>query len=684
VDYFQPENTPDANIYRLDEDPNVPFSTFQDAGTLDLQRPGFDLTANYSIGWVGGNEWYNYTRTIPAGNYKIFGVQSHADPATTADRRQATFGILTAGQGTANQTVVTLGSYSAPGTGGWGNNELAVAQTGGRDTVVRLPAGTHTFRVTLGIGDFDWWALAPTTESASPPTASVTPVDGTRVVGINAAITDQFRSGTVVQNTIKLTVNNTDVTANATVTKTATGYSVSYRPTTMGPVNYVLTYSDGTTSYTNTGSYNSILNANNFVIEAEDFNHGGGQTVAAASTMPLASSLYDGLGAVHDVDYHTNGEQAESPLYRIGETPNVPIFETGDNDRGTFVVTPNRRIGYTDAGEWYHYTRTFPNGTYNVYAAISHGGDGPTAGSLALVNGGATNQLGIFTQPSGTGGWGVNRLVPLTDVNGGMIAVPLNGQQTVRYTIGANGAGAGDFDYLVFVPGGTATTAMRDITSPSDAITGIGGTWPMAESPTNLFDNTTTKFLNFGVDPTSAPFVGPVSVVVTPAAGSSVVKAIRFYTANDAPERDPADFVLEGSNDGTTFTQIAAGALALPTTRNVAGQNPLNGANQTVAIANTTAYTTYRITFNNVRNNATANSMQVGEVDLLGDVSTEPIGPRISVSRSGSEITLTWTGGGSLEASPVIGTGATWQVVDSDGSYTTSTATGMRFFRVRQ
>jgi hypothetical protein len=264
-----------------------------------------------------------------------------------------------------------------------------------------------------------------------------------------------------------------------------------------------------------------------------------------------------------------------------------------------------------------------------------------------------------------------------------MIALPLNGQQTVRYTIGANGAGAGDFDYLVFVPGGTATTAMQDITSPNDAITGFGGTWPAGENPTNAINGNTTKYLNFGKDPTSAPFEGPVGFVVTPARGATVVKAIRFYTANDAEVRDPADYVLEGSNDGTTFTQIAAGPLALPATRNPGGQNPLNGASQTVTFDNTTAYTTYRVTFNNVKNNAAANSMQIGEVDLLGEGGTVPTGPRLTVSRSGANITITWTEG-TLQSSTSVNGPYAPVAGATGGTYTTAIGAGNMFFRAVQ
>jgi hypothetical protein len=104
---------------------------------------------------------------------------------------------------------------------------------------------------------------------------------------------------------------------------------------------------------------------------------------------------------------------------------------------------------------------------------------------------------------------------------------------------------------------------------------------------------------------------------------------MRIYTANDHPERDPADCKLEGSNDGggTWTTILADTALALPDVRNNTGL-PLNVTNQILQeldFANATGYTTYRVTFNNVKTNATAIGFQVAEVELLGVASGPPV-----------------------------------------------------------
>src|SRR5205807_1374226 len=137
-------------------------------------------------------------------------------------------------------------------------------------------------------------------------------------------------------------------------------------------------------------------------------------------------------------------------------------------DRGTWTNVVNYKIGWTDGADWFNYTRSFPAGTYAVYAALSHGDAVGTAndlrGTLQLVTGGVgtanqtVTQLGSFNAPS-TGAWGRNALVPLMDPNSGTPeALSLSGTQTVRFT-----AASGDYDYLWFVP--TAATPSKWITS---------------------------------------------------------------------------------------------------------------------------------------------------------------------------------------------------------------------------
>jgi len=138
----------------------------------------------------------------------------------------------------------------------------------------------------------------------------------------------------------------------------------------------------------------------------------------------------------------------------------------------------NYKIGWAGADGWYNYTRTFPPGTYNVYAGLSHG-DGPTSGtrmaaSLSTVTGGTATQVGTFDAPA-TGGWGNNDLVPLKASNTAAtpLAIALSGTQTLRFA-----TGNGDFDFILFSPAPTEAPRFTSIVRNADGsitLTWTGG-----------------------------------------------------------------------------------------------------------------------------------------------------------------------------------------------------------------
>jgi hypothetical protein len=93
--------------------------------------------------------------------------------------------------------------------------------------------------------------------------------------------------------------------------------------------------------------------------------------------------------------------------------------------------------------------------------------------------------------------------------------------------------------------------APTDVTQPGDAIVPTSNNSPGSEGVTQAIDNQPTKYLNF--DKLNAGFT------VTPSIGGTRVSGITLTSANDAPERDPASYRLEGSLDGTTFFEISSG-----------------------------------------------------------------------------------------------------------------------------
>ena len=125
---------------------------------------------------------------------------------------------------------------------------------------------------------------------------------------------------------------------------------------------------------------------------------------------------------------------------------------------------------------------------------------------------------------------------------------------------------------------------------------------PGNEGPANAFDNNpNTKYLNF--DKQNA------GVTVQLNAGR-VVTSFKLTTANDAVERDPTSYKLYGSNDGSTWTLIQQGTLAL-------SDNRFSVSND-IPVTNSTAYVYYFMIFPSIKNNS-GNSVQIAEITYFYD-----------------------------------------------------------------
>jgi len=187
-------------------------------------------------------------------------------------------------------------------------------------------------------------------------------------------------------------------------------------------------------------------------------------------------------------------------------------------------------------------------------------------------------------------------------------------------TIGVEGADAQGIVYIDDIglyPEVLADSAVDspDVTRAGDVVVGVpdDGDWPAAEYPGLVIDDdTATKFLHF------KGATEPTGFQVTPLVGATVVTEITFTTANDAAERDPASFELYGSNssiDGP-YTLIASGDIV-----DFAGATawPRFTKNETpITFDNSVAYAHYQVLFPTVRDSASANSMQIAEVELIG------------------------------------------------------------------
>jgi hypothetical protein len=179
---------------------------------------------------------------------------------------------------------------------------------------------------------------------------------------------------------------------------------------------------------------------------------------------------------------------------------------------------------------------------------------------------------------------------------------------------------------LAVAVSGPVQAQLSDVTQPGDPIVATSNNSPGSEGVANAIDNQPTKYLNF--DELNTGFT------VTPRVGLTVVQCLTLQSANDAPERDPASYTLEGSYDGVNFTLIASGDVPA---------FPARFWKNTIRFENNTPYLTYRLIFPTVSNAPSANSMQIAEVELLGFLAptdvTQPGDPIVATSNNspGSE-----------------------------------------------
>ncbi|MGH7943240.1 MAG: hypothetical protein ACREFR_19445, partial [Limisphaerales bacterium] len=165
------------------------------------------------------------------------------------------------------------------------------------------------------------------------------------------------------------------------------------------------------------------------------------------------------------------------------------------------------------------------------------------------------------------------------------------------------------------------TTTNFNIISPSDSIAATSTNSPFVGGAAEAIDGTvSSEYLNSDI--TNMGFT------VYPTRTNIPVQALSLISAG-SPENDPASFALYGSSDETNFTLIASN-----------GVPPFVSTNsiQSFNFANTNTYAAYKVIFPTVQDPATANSMQIGEVELLsyGDITSPQDALRLQVPSGAS------------------------------------------------
>ena len=400
---------------------------------LDVQ--GSDPAINdYALGWFGGGEWVNYTRTYPAGTYNIYGRLANGNGGTAT----VYLDQVTAGRGTTTQTTVPIGGFSFAARG-WNTYDFVpVRDRFGNLANVTLN-GVTTLRVRAGGANVNFLMVVPARDDL-PRITGVYPDGSTLLQGTNKfAFVASNPTVPIVASAIQVTLNGADVTSQLAINGSANSKSVS-----LGIVpdftNYtaVVRVTDANTNVATTTVYFDTFNATSHTWEAEDYDFNSGQFLDNP-----AIGAYYGQPGVLGVDYYMdtgNPPNGATYLYRTSDliatevctdTP-LPKYATA---QATDPTVRNYDVGWWLNGQWMNFTHTYPDGSYFIYARLS-GGNGNYDIQLDKLAGTLTNHLGNFAARGR--GWALYDWVPLVDTSNQRVAVALGGVMTLRATSDGN------------------------------------------------------------------------------------------------------------------------------------------------------------------------------------------------------------------------------------------------------
>jgi hypothetical protein len=281
------------------------------------------------------------------------------------------------------------------------------------------------------------------------------------------------------------------------------------------------------------------------VIEGSDFNFSGGSFLDTPANGGLGAYYEDAGTQGIDENWTRNTASPANDSYRPGDNVTIEPAAPNSGQEQKFAnvaaaiqngTDPNtwdipQEIGYSGAGDWLNYTRTYGNastnsanaGLYNVYADLAYGGGGASSVDLYQVTGSITssgnqvsNLIGSFTVDN-TGGWNTYAYTPLRNAYGTNLAdVYLSGESTIRLQASANTPNIG-FIFLVPATVGEAPTLAA--TYPDNAL---------PYEPTNVF--TFTLNSGFAANGTGATLSGSaVSITLN---GVNVTSSATFSSTS--------------------------------------------------------------------------------------------------------------------------------------------------------
>jgi len=458
----------------------------------DATRAQFKATGayDYNVGFLGPGFWQNYTKTWPTGTYNIY---IRMASGANLGNLHASWSKVIDGWGTTNQITRHIGTFTIPSTNGYSSYLYApLIDKYGNYANVTL-GGTDTFRCTELTQDQSDLLAAATyglnvnffmllNARADLPRVDGIYPDGTVLDQQTNALTFVASSPVygLATNNIHLTLNGVDVSSGLIFSGGPGGvWNVSYPKLSMNTFyTAVITMTDNNNqAHTTTVNFDTF-SSNNYTWEAEDWDFDPAYSPISdgsglrfidnpiPTSVPATNSYFGQTGdgsqiSGNPIDYSSLFGLTHPGTYNYRPYDYVSAEVTSDAPRLKYLTAQlanndgnivDRDVNFWATNGWINYTRTFPSGTYYLYARLSAGAVPYTLQCAQVTSGAgsgtqASNYLGSFT---GTGtGFGNWSYVPLVNTNTSQrVQLTLGGVSTFTFTGDYNE----DVNFFMLVP----------------------------------------------------------------------------------------------------------------------------------------------------------------------------------------------------------------------------------------
>ncbi len=320
------------------------------------------------------------------------------------------------------------------------------------------------------------FGFVPANRAAFHPAASGLSFSASALMPTNTLPASGFKvilNGQDVSSQLVLTGNNNSQSRTATFN--------GLQPNSVYSAIYIVTDSGGL-STTNDVSFDTFVEAATVVVEAEDYNYGGGEFFDNPPP-----GLYAGTGGLQGIDFHDSTLNSFG-TYRFDE---VDTATTADVARSKFtsVGATDYQIGGIIAGEWLNYTRTLSSPAYQLWVRAATTAAQPLRVDRVTGDRTQPNQtlqfVGTLDIPR-TGTLNLFDYFQLKDIQGRPISIPAGAVTTLRLTAPAAN-GDLTLNYLILVPA-TATTDSLTSVSPLPGAVAVRADAPIEAT---LYDGST-------------------------------------------------------------------------------------------------------------------------------------------------------------------------------------------------